>query len=203
MRIANSIVPGSAALNLIIQPLWDSVLIGLTASGSSSLFTVPVGQGSKTLVDTNLRQAGGLPSPNEFYLRGFLIQPLPRSPANAVFALTDVTDVTRLLDQTIFSFFIGTSGRTLVQGHAQLFPAGIGLDGMVTTGGATSSNVAYIMGSGVRRLDNRFSLGEFAEKLNATESFNGTFTWPTGSVTSSASVTFRCYLAGILGQSVG
>ena len=204
MKIAQSITPGSAALNLVIQPLWDSVQLGKAQTTPIQLFTVPLGQSSKTRVDTNVVQSGGLPSPNEFYLRGFLVQPLPLSPLNATFALTDVPDATRALDQTIFSFYIGTSGRKLVEGHAQLFPAGLGIDGMVTTGGATSANNAYIMGSGVRRLDNRFGLGDFAEKLNATESFRGQFEFPSASgLVLSSSITFRVYLAGILGQSVG
>ena len=203
MRIALSKIPQDAALNLIIQPLWDTVLVGLTATGVASLFSVPRGQGGKTLVDTNMVQSGALPSPNEFYLRGFLIQPVPRSPANAAFLTTDITDITRLLDQQIFTFNVGTSGRRLVEGHSQMFPCPFGLEGFVATGGATTGNVAYIVGNGVRSLGNRFGLGDFAEKLNATENFGGTFTYPSGSVTSSNSTSWRTYLTGIMGQSVG
>jgi len=204
MKIAQSVTPGSAALNLVIQPLWDSVLVGKAQTSPINLFTVPIGTSSKTAIDTNLAQGGGLPSPNEFYLRAFLVQPLPLSPLNATYALTDVSDATRFSDQTIFSFFCGTSGRKIVTGHAQLFPAGLGMEGSVTTGGTTAGFTGYIMGSGVRRLDNRFGLGDFAEKLNSTESFRGLFEFPSATgLLMSTSITARVYLGGILGQSVG
>ena len=204
MQIGVAPVQGAAALNFVIQPLWDSVQIGLTASAPLALFTTQIGQGSpvKTLVDTNMTQGGGLPSPNMFRLRGFLFMLLPRSPSNAVYAITDLTDHSRLCDQAIFQFFVGTSGSTLVQGHAMLFPAGLGQEGMVTTGGATSANLAYIIGNGVRRLDNRFGLANFEERLSATEGFRGQIAFPAAPVTSSNSITARIYLAGIFGQSV-
>lgn len=203
MRVAMSQIAANAALNLIIQPLWDSILVGIAQSSVINVFSVPKGQNSKTLVDTNMVQSGAIPSPNEFYLRGFMVQPLSRSPAAAAFALTDITDLTRLLDQSIFTFNVGTSGRRLVEGHAQMFPCPFGLEGSVATGGATASNVAFITGNGVRSLGNRFGLGDFAEKLNATEAFSAQFSFPAGTVTSSNSHTFRTYLTGIMGQSIG
>lgn len=201
MKIAMSDLKGQAALNLIIEPLWDNTLLGLTNTGDVNLFVNPIGQNSKTLVDTNMTQSGGLPSPNEFYLRAFCIQPVPRAVAGGTFAITDVTDVMRALYQTLFRFNIGTSGRRLVEGHAQLFPCGVGLEGTAFAGGGAT--FTHIYGNGVRRLDNRYGLGEYAEKLTATEGFSGVFRWPAGTMTLSSSHTFLVYLPGIKGQSVG
>ena len=145
--------------------------------------------------------AGGLPSPNEFYLRAFCIMPVPIYAAGGTHVVTDVTDAQRILHRTMFSFRVGTSGRKLVEGHAQLFPCGMGLEGYATAGGGSTFTAIY--GNGVRRLDNRFGLGAYAEKLNATESFGADLAWPAGTMTNSVSHTLLCYLPGITGQSVG
>jgi hypothetical protein len=201
MRVRLADIPGAALLNQIVQPLWDTILVGTSQVAPLTFFTVPQG-GTKTLVDSNMVQGGALPKPDEFYLRSFLIQPLPRSPLNAVFALTDVTDASRLLDQGIFEFFVGTAGRRLVQGHLQLFPCGLGLQGMVTAGGGAT--VSYMFGNGIRDVRNHYGLPpQYAEKLNANESFKATVTFPAGTLSMSNSISLRVYLGGILGQSIG
>ena len=85
-----------------------------------------------------------------------------------------------------------------------MFPAGFGLDGMITTGGATSTNVSYIIGNGQRRIDNRYGLADYAEKLNATESFSAQFQFPAGALANTSTLMkVRVYLPGIYGQSIG
>lgn len=202
MRVAMAQVLGNAALNLVIQPLWDTVQLGTAGNQPINLFSVPKGQSGKTTVETNLVQSGGIPSPNQFYLRAFMIFPIPRPFSVAVPAITDVTDLQQALDNTIFTFNVGTSGSKLVEAHLEVFPCGMGVQGMVTTGGATSGNVSHIFGNGIRDLTNRFGLGDYAEQLNATESFSGTFTFPKGTLSLSNSISMRVNLAGIYGQSM-
>lgn len=203
MQIAVSKIATSTPLNLTIQPLWDTVNVGIVQSQPLSYFSVPLGTAGKSLVDTNMRQASGLPSPNEFYLRGFSLFPVPRAVENGADVITDKNDIQRCLEWSIFTFFIGTSGRKLVETHAQLLPAGFGVDGFITTGGATSANISHILGNGQRRLDNKFALADYAEKLTSTEAFNATLTFPGRTLSLSNSISLRCYLPGIYGQSIG
>ena len=202
MRVSMQQIAGNAALNLVIQPLWDTVQFGTSNTAPINVFSVPRGQSSKTTVETNLVQSGGIPSPNEFYLRAFMIFPVARRFATAAQAITDVTDLGAALESGIFSFYVGTSGSKLVEAHGHVFPCGMGVQGMFTTGGATSSNVVGVIGNGIRDLTNRFGLGDYAEKLNATESFSAQFTFPQGTLSLSNSISMRVYLAGIYGQSM-
>lgn len=203
MQISVAPLQGQALRNTIVQPIWDSVLLGLTNTGTNYLFQVAQG-GTKTLVETNMVQAGAIPSPDAFALRGFMIQILPNAPANAAFVITDISDIQRLFRQTIFTFKVGTANRQIVQGALDFFPAGIGLEGTVTTGGATAGNVAFIVGNGVRSLDNRFGLGDtYKEVLQANSNFRGELTWPNAGATVSVSHTLKCILTGLWGQSVG
>lgn len=202
MKIATSSIAASTPLNLTIQPLWDTVQCATNQSQPLSFFTVAIG-GTKTLRDTNMRQAGGLPSPNEFYMRGLALFPCPRPLSSNVPATTDITDLQQLLENGVVQFYIGTNGRKLCEVHGHVLPAGFGVDGMIATGGATSSNVAHIIGNGQRRLDNKYGFADYAEKLNSTESFNAQIIFPTGSVSMTNSISIRIYLSGILGQSIG
>lgn len=202
MKIAVSEIAQSTPLNLTIQPLYDEVQVATNQSQPLNVFVTPVGQGGKTLVNTNLRQAGGLPSPNEFYLRGFCVFPVPRAFTTAP-AVTDITDLQQVLRLAIWAFYIGTNGRKLVEAPSHCFPAGFGVEGFITTGGATSGNVAHVIGNGQRRLDNKFGLADYAEKLNATESFTGQFSFPNGTLSISNAISLQVYLPGIYGQSIG
>lgn len=203
MRVNLAAVPQAALLNMIVQPIWDTVLVGISNTAPIPLFTSIA---NKSAVQTNMVQPGMIPSPDEFIARGFLIEPVP----NAVFpqVVTDITDVQRFLEKCMFSFVVGSNNRRVVFGHCKLFPAGVGLEGSVTTGGSTAagagSGVALIQGNGVRRLDNRFALSDkFSEKLRANEAFKGTFEFPDGTLTLSLSFSARSTIPGLWSQSIG
>lgn len=53
---------------IITWMLYDAVIPSTTSS--YQFFTVPIGQGSKTLFHTNMRQSGQLPEPQEFWIHG-------------------------------------------------------------------------------------------------------------------------------------
>lgn len=206
MRIAVADIPTQAYQNLIVQPVWDSQPIGTTPANQLPFFTnvAQTATGvTKTLVDTNMPLQGFFPNPDNYFLTGLQFHPLNRAPLNAVYALTDISDLCRVLDQGIFSLVIGSANTKLVEGHCQLFPSGLGLQGMVTTGGATSSNVSYVVGNGIRDIQNAFGFtGNFAEKINSGEKLNGLITWPAGVPTLSNTFTGRVYTRGIWGQGI-
>lgn len=205
----------SALATAIVQPLYDTIQIGISNSGQVDFFQVPIGgtgvsgTGTKQLNDTNLSMNGQLSQPDQFVVRSFKLQPLNRATAVAGFAATswslqDLADIDRTLNQTVFRFSVGSNTGKVVEALAALFPAGFGLDGMVTTGGTTTAgqNLAYIVGSGSRDLTNTFSLGkEYGELLRAGENFRGSFFWPQ-TVANSATFQIRAFLGGHWSQGV-
>jgi hypothetical protein len=198
-----------AWMNMIVQYVWDSQPVGAAAGGPTTLpFFLNNAQTvntnvAKTLVDTNMPQPGFFPSPDSYYVTGFMVQALPRSPAAAAYLLTDATDQSRFFDQGIFQLFVGSNTGKICEGHAQVFPCGLGQQGMVTTGGATASNVAYVLGNGVRQIANAYNLtDQFAEKVNSGEKLLGQIVFPTGALSCSNTFTARAYLRGLWNQSV-
>lgn len=200
-----------AWMNMIVQYVWDSQPIGSVLSANPLPFfqsnvQTAVTNVAKTLVDTNMPQSGFFPSPDSYYVTGFMCLPLSRSPGAATFLLTDLTDQTRVLDQGIFSFFVGSNSSKIVEGHLMTFPCGLGQQGMVTTGGATGSNVAYITGNGVRMISNAYNLtDQFAEQIGPGEKVAGQVSFPAGVVGASlvtTTFTLRCILRGLWNQAV-
>lgn len=195
-----------AWMNMIVQYVWDSQPIPITNATPIPLFqnNAQTFNGvAKTLVDSNMPQSGFFPSPDSYYVTGFMIQPLPRSPVAAALLLTDITDQTRFLDQAIFQFFVGSNSAKIVEAHAQVFPCGLGLQGMASAGGATTANVTYVVGSGVRQIANAYNLtDQFAEKINSGEKVIGYLQFPAGTLTISNTFTGRAYLRGLWNQSV-
>lgn len=206
MRISIQSDKGRAALlNTNVQPIWDEAQIGLTANATQFLFQT--GQSTRSLAQTNLALPGQISAPDYFILRGFMLGLMPRSTAAAGYVATsdslqDICDWQRWLWQCIFRFTVNSTNSPVAYGHAALFPAGIGLEGAITTGGATSSNLAYIAGNGQRNMTNRFSLGpDYAELLQAGEQFRGSFEYPVA-CSFSASFSVRPYLTGFWAQAV-
>lgn len=206
MRISINSDRGKAALlNTNVQPIWDEAQIGLTANATQFLFQT--GQSTRSLAQTNLALPGQISAPDYFILRGFMLALMPRSTAAAGYVATgdslqDIADWQRWLWQCVFRFTVNSTNSPVAYGHAALFPAGIGLDGMVATGGATSSNLAYVVGNGQRNMTNRFSLGpDYAELLQAGEQFRGSFEYPVA-CSFSASFSVRPYLTGFWAQAV-
>lgn len=209
MRISLSALSGQALLNSIMQPIYDTLYISTINAGEVYAFQTPAGQAGKTVVDTNLSLNGQLSVPDVFAVRGFCVEPLCRDVTAAGFLATglsiqDLSDHRRFLAQTLFRFHVGSDGRKIIEVHPAQLPAGLGLQGMVTTGGLTAgANVAYITGNGVRQVNNRYSLGkDYAEVIRAGENFKATLLWPT-TVNMSQPFSSRLSLPGIWMQGVG
>lgn len=194
-----------ALLNTVVQPLWDEALIGLTGT-LTNLFTT--GTSSRDLRQTNLGLPGQISAPDHFVLRGFMIAPLSPTTtlagyvSGAIGILQYAADVERFLFQSIFRFTVGSAQSPIFYGAPALLPAGIGIDGQIQTGGATTTNYTALVGNGTRSLENRYSLGQdYAELLRAGEQFRGSYEFP-ATTSFSASFTARCYLTGFWSQGV-
>lgn len=74
----------------IFYPLYDSITLGAADLGAT-LFQSPVGQGGKTLFDTNMRLAGQLQQPQTYDVLGLWVSALPGATAANVIALSKGT----------------------------------------------------------------------------------------------------------------
>lgn len=190
--------------NTNVQPIYDEVQFGLANTSPSNVFTT--GQSTRSLAQTNLPQPGQLATPDQFVMRGVALAIRPRSSVPVGYVATgdslqDIADFQRVLWGCLFTFTVNSTKSPVVYGHPGLFPAGMGLEGVVATGGATTSNLAYIVGNGVRDLGNRYDFGPgYAELLMAGTTFRGTFSFDDGTVNLTASFSMKVFLVGFWSQ---
>lgn len=200
----NATVMSQVLANTNVQPIYDEVQFGLANTSDSNVFTT--GQSTRSLAQTNLSQPGQLSTPDQFVMRGVALAIRPRSSAPVGYVATgdslqDISDFQRILWGSLFTFTVNSTKSPVVYGHPGLFPAGMGLEGVVATGGATTSNLAYIVGNGVRDLGNRYDFGPgYAELLMAGTTFRGTFSFNDGTVNLTASFSMKVFLVGFWSQ---
>ncbi len=197
-------VQGAYLTNTNVQPLYDEISFGLTNSADVNLFQS--GQTTRSRAQTNLTLPGQLATPDQFVMRGIALALRPRSSAPGGYVATgdslqDISDFQRVLWASLFSFTVNSTNSPVVYGHPALFPAGLGLEGVVATGGATSSNLAYIVGNGVRQIDNVYNFGPaYAELIVAGTTFKGTFSFNDGTLSLTASFSMKVFMTGFWSQ---
>lgn len=77
----------SNVVEAIRQPLFDTVAYAAAGQTALTLFALPIGQGGKTKVDTNMTTAGSLPAPQNFLITSIHLLFTPSAtltPAGAV-----------------------------------------------------------------------------------------------------------------------
>ncbi len=196
-----------AFLRQKVQPVWDSVVLGLTNTSEIPIWATGVGgafntgTGSKTRHDTNLTQSGQFSAPDQFLCTGVLMDLLNLAPAAGIQVATHLSDYQRSLRDLLFQWTEGSEGRLIVEGALQMFPAPFGTEGNLAAGAVTT--FAGIWGNGQRNLSNRFGFGDFFVHIAYSETFRGKLLPPTAGVTLSTTHTLRGYLTGYYGQSTG
>lgn len=63
----------------IHQPLFDTLTYAAAGQTTLTFFSLPIGQGGKTKVDTNLTNAGMLPAPQNFLITGINLEFKPNA----------------------------------------------------------------------------------------------------------------------------
>lgn len=124
----NPALPGTT--EALDKPLYDTVAI-TNATTSIDIFTVPVGVGGKTLLDTNMRASGQLPSPDKFIIQriGLLV-------------MTSVlADLNLILNQVLFTFTVNS--KTYTQARVAYYPCGFGVFG------STDVNATSVITNGI------------------------------------------------------
>lgn len=197
-------IQGAFLTNTNVQPLYDEIQFGLT--NAADVYVFQTGQATRSRAQTNLTLPGQLATPDQFVMRGIALALRPRSSAPAGYVATgdslqDIADFQRMLWASLFSFTVNSTQSPVVYGHPALFPAGLGLEGVVATGGATSSNLSYIVGNGVRQIDNVYNFGPaYAELIVSGTTFRGAFSFNDGTMSLTASFSTKVYMTGFWSQ---
>ena len=116
----------------IDRPVYDTVTITSASTTSADLFTTPQGQSSKTAMETSMRQAGILPSPEKFTIKRIGLQVQP----NGIIA-----DLRLVLQQVLFTFQVNS--KTYTQAPVFYYPVGFG------EFGSTAANAASVITNGI------------------------------------------------------
>lgn len=171
-------VNSATGLDVIWQPLYDYQVYLAAGQTSLSFFQAPIGQGGKTLADTNMQSSGQLPAPQKFVVESIQIDFFPGNPVGG-----DVVDGTALNWQDNYDvmqsgwldFEVGSKSR-LQQAPLGAFPPAYRLGGAAALTGAASvantiTSVDYASFAG-----REFSI--IPVTLPANQNFKVTLNWP-------------------------
>ena len=179
------------------RPGWEAIRQSLydfqtyAAAGQTTLqfFTVPNGQGGKTLSDTNMTLAGQLPAAQEFLVNSIEVYYLPTVGTSAAPAVTDpathavtavasmINDVYRFYQSGNLVFTIG-SKPYLQEAPLGRFPGKTKFD----LSAAVSQNVAANESHQVfaQSQGRPYLLSPADLRLTSSQNFNVTLNWPEG-----------------------
>ncbi len=168
---------------VIWQPAYDYQTYAAAGATQFTFFQSSVGTGGTTLADTNIRQAGTFPAPQEFLITGIQVLFVPGNTVaqgNAAAATTqenwnDVSDV--MFGNAFLELFIG-SKPYLQDGPLAKFTQQFRLGG-VADNAATGTNATPV----VWLIDYAVHSGKYYSitpvKLPTTQNFNVTLNFPT------------------------
>ena len=198
-------------VDVIVQPLYDTLNIVAAGTLLLNYFATPLGQGqssfgaagvAKSISDTNMQLAGQLSAGYNFDLLGFRIQP-QFNYGNIAGALT-TNDPQTWSYGGVFTFSIAS--KIYCQVPIDTVPAGcgpVGTQAVIATGVANTGG--SVVSNGVAHISNSFTIGRKPLRLSQSQTFNVTLTWPiiipNTSVTPGASadgIPVRVYLDGFL-----
>jgi hypothetical protein len=195
-------------VDVIVNPLYDTLNIVAAGTLLLNYFATPLGQGqsafgaagtAKSISDTNMQLAGQLSAGYNFDLLGFRVQPSFNIGVIAAGAL--VNDATTWSFGGVFTFSIAS--KIYCQVPIDTIPAGMGVSGFATTTTAATGQCAA--SHGVPHISNSFTIGKKPLRLSQSQTFNVTLSWPivvpNTSVTPTAAadgIPVRVYLDGFL-----
>lgn len=181
------------------QPLYDYNTYAQAGQTLLTYFQNPVGQGTKTVADTNMESAGQLPNPKRFLIRGIEIFFTPGvfpSAAPAAASIDNyVNDVFEVFTGAgVLNLFIGS--KTYVQAPINMFPAATRLAGW--TGMASQAAVADVLSRTTYASSSGTPFGMDPPLiLEPTQNFSVTCVWPTA-IGISANARMGVHLKGLL-----
>lgn len=193
--------PGQLEINY--WPLYDIITYAQAGQTSLTFFQNPIGQGGKTIADTNMELAGQLPAPQKFMVLSVHIELYPpalvgRSGTAATGIATNANDVQEVMQSGSLEVSVGN--KTYVeQAPLGMFPQSFGLSGLAALAGqgavADVINITdYARVSGVP-----FNVIPFV--IPTSQNFVARMTWPT-TIGITADTRIGVRLGGFLYRSV-
>ena len=185
------------------QPLYDYQAYLLAGATSYTFFTIPNGQGGKTLADTNMEAAGQMPNPKRFLIRGIEIQFFPGVfPSQVAIAPgagsidNFVNDVWEIFSATAWlELYIGS--KAYVQIPLNMAPAVNRLDGWAGMADATTAAAALFDRTSYAAMAGTPFALDPPLILEPTQNFRVTLNFPTA-VAISANARIGIHLKGLL-----
>lgn len=181
----NVVKPGWEAIR---QSLYDFQVYAAAGSTQMTFFALPVGQGGKTLSDTNILTAGALPANTEFLVDSIQVLFLPTVPAvaadnpaaqGAKAVANIVNDVYKFYRTGNLTFTIGQKNYTQ-EAPLGRFPAAtkFNLSAAVALAGEVAdanSRITYAQAGGPL-----YKVSPAGLRLVSTQNFSVTLNWPEG-----------------------
>lgn len=193
------------------QSLYDAQTYAAAGQTSLTFFQTPIGQGGKTIADTNLELAGQLPAPKYFLVESvellFFPGEDPTSVDNSAAApdtiLTNFANDVYAVEQSgSLNFFIG-SKTYLEEAPLGRFPPKTRLDtefafsNVSTTAGAETAN--QVSGDYAAFCGRPYFLDPYMILLAPTQNFSVTLTWPVAvALPSTVDARIQVVLDGVL-----
>jgi len=178
------------------QPLYDSeIMLATDEDAELVLFQKPIGQNladgttRKTLLHTNMNNAGQLGTPQSFDVFGFNLRLLEASEKVVTIANFN------LIEAAGVAIVIFGTDNPFLQVPIEDIPSGVDTEGL----GATD---APHIGLGESSNFYRFDVGGRALHINSTESFQVKLSFPSGLEGVTGNHLFRFYMRGILYRGV-
>jgi len=168
----------------IRQSLYDFQTYPTAGQTTQTFFQVPVGQGGKTLADTNMETAGTLPAPKHFLVQSIEIYYFSGTDIAAATTIAD--EVSTIGESGSLDFFIGSKSY-LQEAPLQRFPPKCVLD--TDLGGNAAEYAAF---GGRPYFIDPWIL------LTPTQNFNVKLSWPTAVPTGDGDGRIGIVLDGIL-----
>ena len=171
------------------QTLYDYQAYAQAGQTQLTFFQLPVGQGNKTLADTNMEIAGQLPNPKMFLIQSIEILFFPSGTGTALpsfgglaataAAATSafVNDVYNVGKSGWLEMFIG-SKPYLREAPLNRFPPKSKLDGFVAWGDSSTAGAVNVEGAAYAVWSGRPYMLTPPILLKPTQNFNVTLNWP-------------------------
>ena len=165
-------------MEAISQDLYDYQAYAAAGQTNLSFFQLPIGQGGKTLADTNMTSASSLPQSQMFLATGIRVDFMPGNVASATGAIVaaNANDVKLVGESGSLTFVIGS--KTYHQGAPlKVYPVGYRLDGAFALSDTTTAAAAR-----VTKIDLAYFGGEPRQinpvMIPSNETFSVTLQWP-------------------------
>lgn len=165
----------------IRSSLYDFQTYASAGQTSLTFFQVPIGQSSKTKADTNMEQAGSLPSPKQFIIETIEVYMYPGNvidvvASSATNVASQADDVYAVMKSGFLDLFIGSKSY-LTEAPIGRFPPSCGMRvDQSMTGTFAAANMVkgeYATMTGlIYRLQPEIT-------LEPTQNFNVSLNWPT------------------------